>query len=818
METTTLQLKITIIFSHRKWYYNIMQPKKFSEYTPITETDGSEVIPILKAGVNATVKSEDLPISTATQTAIDAADADIAAHIADVANPHEVTKAQVGLGNADNTSDVDKPISTATQTALDAKATNTALDAHTNNTSNPHSVTKSQVGLGSVDNTSDIDKPVSTAQATAIALKADKTYVDTQDALKANQATTYTKTEVDALDAAHVAATDPHTQYMNSDRGDARYAGKPYAVMAKSQFASLPSSYGILGRIFGNDGYKNDLQVYGLSTQASTPTPDAPVPIVSTTGNVTVRSDNKNLARVTATPITKNGISYGTDTTTGLVTFSGTSTAQDIFYFTGVVRTIPIVAGQTYRISQPPGFSGATWFAEGSVLYNNGTTLFPSLTSFTAADNGMAMLYLVVRNGQSPSNISYYPQLEVGATSTAFEKNTNSTQTLPLGSTQLRSLPNGVSDRIYKSGGSWWLEQNVGSLTLDGSEAWSTLTTTLSTSYGYFYTTAYDALIKDQVSPHPVTSDKFATFSGILGTGSAVSADSISGSNTADTARIRIFILLTRLSANTTAAFKTWLGSNNSNVLYQLTTPITTAITDPTLITALENIRTYQGVTNITASTPVSGSYGLDVTNALAGKVDTTGNQTIAGVKTFTSAPIAPSGTSIGGVLYLTGTGFPNGVVTAPTGSIYIDTAITNGASSWIKKSGTGNTGWKILEGDTGQRDITASVINGWTATKVFVRRVNNEVYLQVEGLNAAAMTNTIFTALSAGFRGYSNSYVSRMMLHTGAGPVAAWRVNIEASGGVYVGNSTTATPVLYGLAPFPTLDDWPSSLPGTAA
>lgn len=42
-------------------------------------------------------------------------------HIADLDNPHETTKAQVGLGNADNTSDIDKPISTATQAALDTK-------------------------------------------------------------------------------------------------------------------------------------------------------------------------------------------------------------------------------------------------------------------------------------------------------------------------------------------------------------------------------------------------------------------------------------------------------------------------------------------------------------------------------------------------------------------------------------------------------------------------------------------------------------------------------------------------------------------------
>ena len=36
-------------------------------------------------------------------------------------NPHQVTQAEVGLGNVDNTSDLDKPISTATQNALDDK-------------------------------------------------------------------------------------------------------------------------------------------------------------------------------------------------------------------------------------------------------------------------------------------------------------------------------------------------------------------------------------------------------------------------------------------------------------------------------------------------------------------------------------------------------------------------------------------------------------------------------------------------------------------------------------------------------------------------
>jgi hypothetical protein len=42
-------------------------------------------------------------------------------HLSNIANPHNVTKTQVGLSNVDNTSDVLKPVSTATQTALNLK-------------------------------------------------------------------------------------------------------------------------------------------------------------------------------------------------------------------------------------------------------------------------------------------------------------------------------------------------------------------------------------------------------------------------------------------------------------------------------------------------------------------------------------------------------------------------------------------------------------------------------------------------------------------------------------------------------------------------
>lgn len=55
----------------------------------------------------------------------------------------------------------------AARTNLGVPAT-TDLTSHTGNTSNPHSVTKAQVGLSNVDNTSDVNKPVSTAQAAAL--------------------------------------------------------------------------------------------------------------------------------------------------------------------------------------------------------------------------------------------------------------------------------------------------------------------------------------------------------------------------------------------------------------------------------------------------------------------------------------------------------------------------------------------------------------------------------------------------------------------------------------------------------------------------
>lgn len=111
-------------------------------------------------------------------------------HKTDKSNPHGVTKAQVGLGNVPNVSTNDQTpiytVPTANAELVSGEKLGTAfgkiaravasLIAHIANKSNPHSVTKAQVGLGNADNTSDVNKPISSATQTALNGKSDKAH------------------------------------------------------------------------------------------------------------------------------------------------------------------------------------------------------------------------------------------------------------------------------------------------------------------------------------------------------------------------------------------------------------------------------------------------------------------------------------------------------------------------------------------------------------------------------------------------------------------------------------------------------------------
>ncbi len=177
---------------------------------------------------------DDKPVSSAQASAIaDAkqagttAQANLDAHISNKENPHEVTKVQVGLSDVDNTSDENKPVSILQATAIaDAKKAGTDAQAnlttHINDKENPHEVTKAQVGLGDVDNTSDVNKPISTATQTALNGKLDKTAVVdvTVEALKGQAADA--KSVYDAIQAAKPDIVTPTEESTDTQAASAK--------------------------------------------------------------------------------------------------------------------------------------------------------------------------------------------------------------------------------------------------------------------------------------------------------------------------------------------------------------------------------------------------------------------------------------------------------------------------------------------------------------------------------------------------------------------------------------------------------------------
>ena len=80
------------------------------------------------------------------------------------------------------------------------------------------------------------------------------------------------------------------------------------------------------------------------------------------------------------------------------------------------------------------------------------------------------------------------------------------------------------------------------------------------------------------------------------------------------------------------------------------------------------------------------------------------------------------------------GTGMPNRKVTAPIGTTYVDTEVTNGALKWIKRQGNDNQGWQVFTGDTGWRTLPLEQKRG--TARLQIRRINDQVIVKFDGLS----------------------------------------------------------------------------------
>lgn len=175
-----------------------------------------------------------------------------------------------------------------------------------------------------------------------------------------------------------------------------------------------------------------------------------------------------------------------------------------------------------------------------------------------------------------------------------------------------------------------------------------------------------------------------------------------------------------------------------------------------------------------------------------------------------------------GTVIGMSGTGSPEGVVTAAPGSTWLQTDATNDVKGWIrwvKATGTGNTGWVAgPEADTGWRNVSASVTGGYTTPSALVRRVGAVVQIRFNSGTTPTLTNGAWNKVldvPVGFRPTVNvdpltwnanftSDLRRGYVGTDGG------VNLMGAGATVAATSLHVT--------FTTTDPWPTSLPGSAA
>lgn len=150
------------------------------------------------------------------------------------------------------------------------------------------------------------------------------------------------------------------------------------------------------------------------------------------------------------------------------------------------------------------------------------------------------------------------------------------------------------------------------------------------------------------------------------------------------------------------------------------------------------------GLSSVDNTSDVDKPISLMQQTALNERVAKTGD-------TMTGQLVVPS-LDLGGVKIFSGNGFPEGVISAPVGSKYIDSVATNGAVEWVKMSGTGNTGWVVIAGDTGEKQISiTSVDETFIYPNIFLRRIGSMVFFSLND-DISAAYNFKAGSIPAGF------------------------------------------------------------------
>lgn len=334
----------------------------------------------------------------------------------------------------------------------------------------------------------------------------------------------------------------------------------------------------------------------GNATQNGTPTQDAPISVNTVTGEQTVRIAMKNLWGGFENDFlkTNRGISF-TNNADGSIAVNGTADGTALSIVSAEAREqgrIIYLKSGTYTIS------GATTTVAIEVVNSNGTEIAETQgrtsTSFTISTDSKVFVRAKVNEGVAVDNVTIYPQLEFGSTATTYEPYQGQSNIINLSSIELAKIGD-YQDRIYKTGGKWYIEKKTSKVILNGTERWQR---TALTSGARFFTINNNLGLKNSSSDGTdIISDHFAGVSYDLNYSSG-GVEGISYSYYNNNHYIHIFSL--NETFTDVASFTSWLSSNPITVYYSLENQTTVEITNKELIKQLDKIYTfYNGESNI---------------------------------------------------------------------------------------------------------------------------------------------------------------------------------------------------------------------------
>ena len=253
----------------------------------------------------------------------------------------------------------------------------------------------------------------------------------------------------------------------------------------------------------------------------------------------------------------------------------------------------------TYTISKKNSNTGYSLNHVGSIrLYINGKySDFVDTDEYTFTTPGQItsfkiLLYLFFDNTTVGNyEIEFYDiQLEEGSTATNSEPYHDPVDyniDLSLENIQLAKIPNtDYKNRIYKSNGNWYFEENAKKVVLDGSEIITIQNIGTDNWYYQLSVNCYKTDQLKQICSHYNNSGIYNsnTYQGIM---------MLTEGN---------FVRIRYGEEDTVANFKAWLSNNNVTLWYPLVNPVTTQITNATLINQLEAISVHTGTNIFTIS------------------------------------------------------------------------------------------------------------------------------------------------------------------------------------------------------------------------